>query len=128
MIYKYTCSYTFDICWPKYHVWIPLSYKLWSSQTHVYYMYVYLSSYLFIHDTYLCIVTQFIHIVEAIFIITILNQLFYVFIIHFFFVNNHSILSIPNQIQIIILLCGKVYFSMIHILVCHACKLEKYIF
>lgn len=97
--------------WPKYHVWIPLSYKLWSSQTHVYYMYVYLSSYLFIHDTYLYIVTQFIHIVEAIFIITILNQLFYVFIIHFFFVNNHSILSIPNQIQII-LLCGKVYFNM----------------
>lgn len=124
MIYKCTCSYTFVdlniMSEFRYHISCEVL-------KHVYYMYVYLSSYLFIHDTYLYIVTQFIHIVEAIFIITILNQLFYVFITHFFFVNNHSILSIPNQIQII-LLCGKVYFNMIHILVCHACMLEIYIF
>lgn len=42
------------ICWPRYRVLIPLSYiKLWRSQTHI--NYVYLPSYLLIHDKYMYI-------------------------------------------------------------------------
>lgn len=59
-IYIYMPKY---ICWPRYRVLIPLSYiKLWCSQTHI--NYVYLPSYLLIHDKYMYIHTYYIHYVS----------------------------------------------------------------
>lgn len=59
-IYIYMPKY---ICWPRYRVLILLSYiKLWCSQTHI--NYVYLPSYLLIHDKYMYIHTYYIHYVS----------------------------------------------------------------
>lgn len=87
------------ICWPRYRVLIPLScIKLWRSQTHI--NYVYLSSYLLIHDKYMYI--TYIHIVYILFLhfhchspksafLYIYNTVFIAY--------NHSILSSPSSSQ-----------------------------
>lgn len=112
--YLYMLKY---ICWPRYRVLIPLSYiKLWSSQTHI--NYVYLSSYLLIHDKYMY---MYIHIIYILFLhfhchspksafLYIYNTVFLQIVIQFYPVHQvHN--AITFQIQTLTMKKSKISIS-----------------